>query len=56
MQVTAESPLIDVRQSSRQTNIRAEQVELLPKGRDFTTLVTQAPGANNEAKLGRPLD
>ena len=43
---------MDVRQSARQTNIRAEQVELLPKGRDFTTLVTQAPGANNEAKLG----
>ena len=54
--VTAETPLVDVRQSARQTNIRAEQVELLPKGRDFTTLVTQAPGANKEAKLGRPLD
>ena len=50
--VSSESPLVDVRQSARQTNIRAEQVELLPKGRDFTTLVTQAPGANNEAKLG----
>ena len=52
VQVTAESPLVDVRQTARQTNIRAEQVELLPKGRDFTTLVTQAPGANNETKLG----
>jgi len=50
--VTSESPLVDVKQTARQTNIRAEQVELLPKGRDFTTLVTQAPGANNEAKLG----
>ena len=50
--VTAETPLVDVRQSARATNIRAEQVELLPKGRDFTTLVTQAPGANQEAKLG----
>ena len=50
--VTAMSPLVDVRQTARQTNIRAEQVELLPKGRDFTTLVTQAPGANQEAKLG----
>ena len=50
--VTAETPLVDVRQTSRQTNIRAEQVELLPKGRDFTSLVTQAPGANNESKLG----
>ena len=52
VQVTAESPLVDVRQTARQTNIRAEQVELLPKGRDFTSLVTQAPGANNESKLG----
>jgi Carboxypeptidase regulatory-like domain/TonB dependent receptor-like, beta-barrel len=52
VQVAAESPLVDVKQSARQTNIRAEQVELLPHGRDFTTLVTQAPGANSEAKLG----
>jgi hypothetical protein len=52
VQVTAETPLVDVRQSARQTNIRAEQVELMPKGRDFSTLVTQAPGANQEAKLG----
>jgi outer membrane receptor protein involved in Fe transport len=52
VKVTAESPMIDVRQSARQANIRNEQVELLPKGRDFTTLVTQAPGANQEAKLG----
>jgi outer membrane receptor protein involved in Fe transport len=50
--ITAETPLVDVRQTARQTNIRAEQVELLPKGRDFTTLVTQAPGANQESKLG----
>lgn len=52
VQVTAETPLVDVRQAARQTNIRAEQVELLPKGRDFTSLVTQAPGANQESKLG----
>jgi len=52
VQVTAETPQIDVKQSARQTNIRGEQVELLPKGRDFTTLVTQAPGANQESKLG----
>jgi hypothetical protein len=52
VQVTAESPLVDVKQSSRQTNIAREQIDLLPKGRDFTTLVTQAPGANQENKLG----
>jgi hypothetical protein len=52
VQVTAETPLVDVRNTARQSNIRAEQVELLPHGRDFTTLVTQAPGANQESKLG----
>ena len=43
---------MDVRQSARATSLRNEQIDLLPKGRDFTTLVTQAPGANNEGKLG----
>lgn len=52
VQVSAESPLVDVRQASRQSNIRNEHIELLPKGRDFTSLVTQAPGANDESKLG----
>ena len=50
--VTAESPIIDTKQSARQTSIKDEQFELLPKGRDFTSLVTQAAGANSEAKLG----
>lgn len=48
--VTAESPIVDVKSSGKSTNIRAEQVSLLPHNRDFTTLVTQAPGVNNESK------
>lgn len=52
VQVSAEAPLVDVRQSARATSLRNEQIDLLPKGRDFTTLVTQAPGANQESKLG----
>ena len=48
--VKAEAPLVDTRQSARSTSITREQIDLLPKGRDFTSLVTQAPGANNEAK------
>ena len=48
--VTAVSPLIDVRQSARAANIRAEQIELLPHNRDFSSLVVQAPGANQENK------
>jgi hypothetical protein len=48
--VTAESPIVDTRSSGKSTNIRAEQVSLLPHARDFTSLVTQAPGVNNESK------
>ncbi len=54
--VTAESPLVDIRQNARQTNIRAEQIDLLPRGRDFTSLVTQAPGANQEVEARWHLD
>ncbi len=48
--VTAEAPIVDVTQSAKATSIRAEQFERLPKGRDFTTVVTQAAGANQENK------
>jgi len=49
--VTAESPLVDVKQSASFQNIRNELVDKLPRGRDFTSLVTIAPGANAESKL-----
>src|SRR5262249_4072860 len=48
--VTAESPIVDVKQSAKSTNISAERVELVPHARDFTSMVTQAPGANQENK------
>src|SRR5262249_41270666 len=48
--VMAESPVIDVRQSMRSTYLHTEQIELLPHNRDFTSLLTQAPGVNFEAK------
>lgn len=50
--VTAEAPLVDVTQSSTSVSIAREQIELIPKGRDFTSVVTQAAGASNEAFLG----
>jgi hypothetical protein len=50
VRVTAESPIVDVKQSTKATNISAERVELIPHNRDFTSLVTQAPGANQENK------
>ena len=48
--VKGEAPLVDVRQSARATSITREQIDLLPKNRDFTSLVTQATGANGEGK------
>jgi hypothetical protein len=50
--VIAITPVIDITQSTRATNIRQEQIELLPHNRDFTSLMTQAPGANLELKSG----
>src|SRR5438552_3254530 len=48
--VTAEAPVVDVTQSAKATSIRAEQFEKLPKGRDFTSVVTQAASANQETR------
>jgi outer membrane receptor protein involved in Fe transport len=48
--VTGESPLIDTKQSASFANIDTELIDRLPKDRDFTALVTIAPGANQEEK------
>jgi hypothetical protein len=50
VQVTSEQPLIDVKSSQRSFSITQEQFAKLPKGRDISSIVTQAPGANFEAK------
>ena len=50
--VTGEAPIVDVTSTQRSTSIRDEYIDTLPKGRDFTTLATQAPGANMEFKTG----
>jgi hypothetical protein len=52
VQVTSEQPLIDVKSSQRSYSITADQFVKLPKGRDFSSIVTEAPGANFEAKSG----
>ena len=52
VRVSASSPLVDPHQSARGFSLRQDTIDLLPKGRDFTTLVSLAPGANQEPKLG----
>ena len=50
--VTAEAPLVDATSSATATSITAETFDKLPKGRDFSTVVTQAASANFETKQG----
>ncbi len=52
VQVTAESPLIDVKQNAASMSIQRDVIDLIPKGRDFTSLITTAPGTNNESRGG----
>ena len=50
--VVGEAGQVDVKSSATAASISAEQIELLPKGRDFTGVATQAAGAANEGFLG----
>jgi len=50
VKVTAESPLIDVKQNVAGANVQAEIIERIPKGRDFAGVVTSAPGITSEAR------
>jgi len=51
--VTAESPLIDVKGNAVAATVTKEVIDRVPKGRDFTNLVAaNAPGADSEGKAG----
>jgi hypothetical protein len=52
VQVSAASTTIDVKQTTAATNLRADQIDRLPKGRDFQSIVALAPGANQESRSG----
>ncbi len=52
IQVTAESPLIASKQSAKSFSIDQELLAKLPGGRDFSSFVTAAPGANQESRSG----
>lgn len=52
IRVTDESPLLAVTQSARATSLRAEEIEKLPNGREFTDVVDQLAGAVIEPKTG----
>jgi len=50
VQVTGEAPLIDVKQNSAGANIQSEVIDRIPKGRDYTSVVTTAPGIDSESR------
>ena len=50
VQVNAEPPLIDVKQNAAGANIHSEIIDRIPKGRDFTTVVTSTPGIDDESR------
>ncbi|HEX6975619.1 MAG TPA: carboxypeptidase regulatory-like domain-containing protein, partial [Vicinamibacterales bacterium] len=52
VQVSAESPIIDVKQNAAAASIQKDVIDLIPKGRDFTSVVNFAPGARDESKGG----
>jgi len=52
VEVTGETPLIDVKQAASFTTVSQETIDRIPKGRDFSTVVSTAAGANNETRAG----
>jgi len=50
--VTGGQTQIDVKQAATSTTIGLQELELLPRGRDFTSVVAQAAGSNQENFLG----
>ena len=52
VQVTSEAPLIDLKSNTAATTISSDVIVALPKGRDFTSVIKLAPGANPESKSG----
>jgi len=49
--VIGRSPLIDVKSTTRETTLVKETFEMLPRGRNFDTLVSTVPGVSSEVLL-----
>lgn len=50
VEVKAEAPLLDTKESAQTWNLREDDIDKLPRGRTFFGLVTLAPGANREPR------
>jgi hypothetical protein len=52
VEVSAQSLAVDLTSSATATNISRERIDFIPRGRDFTDVVAQAAGAQNESQAG----
>jgi len=52
VQVIGESPIIDIKQNATFATVQAEAIARIPKGRDFTSVIVMAAGANDESRAG----
>ena len=50
--VKGEPPLIDVKANAATATVSSDIMDLIPKGRNFTSALTQIPGTNNEGRGG----
>lgn len=50
--VVGQSPLVDVKSTTKGMTLTREMFEMLPRGRNFDTLVTAVAGVNEEPYLG----
>lgn len=50
--VKGEPPLIDVKANAATSTVSSDIIDLIPKGRNFTSVLTQIPGTNNEGRGG----
>jgi hypothetical protein len=52
VEVSAQSLAVDLTSAATNTNISRERIEMIPRGRDFTDIVSQAAGATSESQAG----
>jgi Carboxypeptidase regulatory-like domain/TonB-dependent Receptor Plug Domain len=52
VEVVGRAPQVEIARNTSATSLRGEDIEMLPRGRDFTSLASRSPGANPEQKAG----
>lgn len=52
VEVSAETPVIDVTSSRQQTTVSKDEIDYAPRGRSFQSAIAFAPGARNEPLQG----